>query len=126
MIRLIESVVLGIELVAVAILAGGTAWALGRAIVRGLQSRQEWQPLYRETRQGLGRVLLLGLEVLIAADIIATVALELTLANVGALGLLVVVRTFLSWAIEVEIDGRWPWQGAQRLTESPPPTRDVH
>ncbi len=125
LIRAIESVVLGIELVAVAILAGGTAWTLGRANVRWLQHRHAWGLVYRETRRGLGRVLLLGLEVLIAADIIATVALELTLANVAALGLIVVIRTFLSWAIDVEVDGYWPWQAAERPTESPPPTTDT-
>lgn len=110
----IEAVVLGIELVAVAILAGGTVWMLGRAIVRWPQHRLASDALYRETRNGLGRVLLLGLEVLIAADIIATVALELTVENVGVLGLIVVIRTFLSWAVEVEIDGYWPWQAAAR------------
>jgi uncharacterized membrane protein len=64
-------------------------------------------------------VLLLGLEVLIAADIIATVALELSLTNAASLGLIVLIRTFLSWAIEVETDGRWPWQGAPRTSPDP-------
>jgi uncharacterized membrane protein len=53
---------------------------------------------------------LLGLDVLIAADIIRTVTLEPTLENVAALGLLVVVRTFLAWALVLEAEGRWPWQ----------------
>jgi uncharacterized membrane protein len=53
---------------------------------------------------------LLGLEILVAADIIRTVALEATLQSVVVLGLLVLVRTFLSWALVVEIEGRWPWQ----------------
>jgi uncharacterized membrane protein len=101
----------GIELIAVAILAGGVLGSLGRAGLR-LLARDPWPAVYRGTRKGLGRVLLLGLEVLIAADIIATVALELTLANVASLGLVVLIRTFLSWAIEVETDGRWPWQAA--------------
>jgi uncharacterized membrane protein len=59
----------------------------------------------------LGRALLLGLEILVAADIVRTVALEASLESVAVLGLLVLIRTFLSWALVVEIEGRWPWQG---------------
>ncbi len=59
--------------------------------------------------------MLLGLDLLIAADIIRTVTLEPTLENVAALGLLVVVRTFLSWALVLEADGRWPWQQSRDL-----------
>ncbi len=108
--------VIVIELVAVAILALGVAAVLGRAVLRRLQQRP-WETVFIETRIGLGRVLLLGLEVLIAADIILTVALELTLENIAALGLLVLIRTFLSWAIEVETDGRWPWNMAESRAE---------
>jgi uncharacterized membrane protein len=61
-------------------------------------------------KRQIGRGLLLGLDLLIAADIIRTVTLEPTLENVSALGVLVVVRTFLSWSIVVELEGRWPWQ----------------
>ena len=109
---IIEATVVAVELIAVAILAVGVAWVLVRAVLHRLQ-RRPWETVFVETRLGLGRVLLLGLEVLIAADIILTVALELTLVNVGALGLLVLIRTFLSWAIEVETEGRWPWQAAE-------------
>ena len=113
----IELAVLAIELVAVAILSLGVAFTLGRAVLRRFQGRS-WEAVFVETRLGLGRVLLLGLEVLIAADIILTVALELTLTNVAALGVLVLIRTFLSWAIEVETEGHWPWQAAgQRAAE---------
>ncbi len=62
----------------------------------------------------IGRVMLLGLEVLIAADIVKTVALEPTMENVAALGLLVVVRTFLSWTLALEIEGHWPWQSKRK------------
>ena len=58
----------------------------------------------------LGKSLLLGLEILVAADIVRTVALEATIQSVSVLGLLVLIRTFLSWALVVEIEGRWPWQ----------------
>jgi uncharacterized membrane protein len=61
-------------------------------------------------KQSLGRSLLLGLEILVAADVVRTVALEATLESVAVLGLLVLIRTFLSWALVVEIEGRWPWQ----------------
>jgi len=64
----------------------------------------------RTYRLAIGRTLLLALEILVAADIIRTVAVELTLQNLLALGLLVVIRTFLSWSLELEIDGRFPWQ----------------
>jgi len=109
---IIEGTVLVVELIAVAILAVGVGWVLARTGIHRLQ-RRPWETVFVETRLGLGRVLLLGLEVLIAADIILTVALELTLVNVGALGLLVLIRTFLSWAIEVETEGRWPWQASE-------------
>jgi uncharacterized membrane protein len=61
-------------------------------------------------KRAFSRGVLLGLDVLIAADIIRTVTLEPTLENVAALGLLVVVRTFLAWALVLEAEGRWPWQ----------------
>ncbi len=113
---IIEVTVIAIEVVAVTILAVGVAWVLGRAGVHRLQ-RRPWETVFVATRLGLGRVLLLGLEVLIAADIILTVVLELTLANIGALGLLVLVRTFLAWAIEVETEGHWPWHAARQRAE---------
>ncbi len=64
----------------------------------------------REYRTRLGRALLLGLEILVAADVVRTVAVDPSLESAGVLGLLVVIRTFLSWSLSVEIDGRWPWQ----------------
>jgi uncharacterized membrane protein len=65
---------------------------------------------YTAYRVRLGRALGLGLTVLVAADVIRTVALQPTIGNVVVLGLLVLVRTFLSWSLVVEIEGRWPWQ----------------
>jgi uncharacterized membrane protein len=129
---IIELIVLIIELISVAILAVGVTYMLGRAAYRFTRSGAEWPAVYRTTREGIGRVLLLGLEVLIAADIINTVALELTLENGAALGLIVVIRTFLSWAIEVETDGRWPWQAAEQeddetaLTAGTPGSTQAH
>jgi uncharacterized membrane protein len=65
---------------------------------------------YESYKHQLGKALLLGLELMVAADVIRTVAFQPTLANVAVLGLLVLVRTFLSWAMSVELDGQWPWQ----------------
>ena len=74
---------------------------------------------YTAYRLNLGRAILLGLEFLVAADIIGTVAVEPTFENLGVLGLIVVIRTFLSFALEAEINGRWPWQeGAARERRS--------
>ncbi len=65
---------------------------------------------YREFKIRIGRSLLIGLEVLVAADIVRTVALEFTLQSIIGLGALVLIRTFLSWALVLEIEGHWPWQ----------------
>jgi uncharacterized membrane protein len=65
---------------------------------------------YERFRVVLGKTLLLGLELLVAADIIRTVAFELTMLNVAMLGALVVVRTFLGWTLTVEVEGHWPWR----------------
>jgi uncharacterized membrane protein len=111
--EVIEVVVRVIEATAVAILAVGVLWGLARAVVERLRGSPS-DEVVAATRLGLGRVLLLGLEVLIAADIISTVALDLNLESVVALGLIVLIRTFLSWAIEVESYGHWPWQTSAR------------
>jgi len=94
-----------IEVLAVAIIVGGIAFASIMFLFRRAPV-----DAYTSYRARLGRALLVGLEVLVAADIIRTVALEPTLGNVIVLGLLVLIRTFLSWSLVVEIEGRWPWQ----------------
>jgi uncharacterized membrane protein len=101
-----------VEGVGVAILVGGVLVVLAVATVRAIRG-SELVPVYREARVVLGRVLLLGIEVLVAGDIIRTVAIELTLVGVAELGGIVLIRTFLSWAIELETEGRWPWQQPQ-------------
>ena len=68
--------------------------------------------VYRTIRAVFARSILLGLEFLVAADIIRTVAVQPSLENVGVLGLIVLIRTFLSFSLEVELDGRWPWARA--------------
>jgi uncharacterized membrane protein len=66
---------------------------------------------YRQLRKNIGRVILLGLEILIIADIIQTIVVDQSLESVGVLGLIVGIRIALSFSLEVEIDGAWPWNG---------------
>lgn len=104
----------------------GVVVSLGLA-VRNLVRRE--RDILDALRRHLGRSILLGLEFLIAGDIVRTVAVEPTLENVGVLALIVLVRTALSFVLEVEITGRWPWQQArdraeerERDRESTPPS----
>jgi len=106
----IEWAALGIEsLGAVIIVAGVLRVAITRGTVRFLLKLDE-PGAYESYKHQIGRSLLLGLEFLVAGDVVRTVALEPTLGNVAVLGLLVLVRTFLSWSLTVEIERRWPWQ----------------
>ena len=81
---------------------------------------------YQSYRRGLGRAILLGLELLVAGDIIRTVAIDPTFTSVGVLAVIVAVRTFLSWSLEVELEGRWPWQGPIGEPSALPEARDGH
>jgi len=113
----IEWAALGIEILgAIVIFAGVMRVAITRGTVRFLAKLDE-PGAYDSYKHQIGRSLLLGLEFLVAADVIRTVALEPTLDNVAVLGLLVLVRTFLSWSLTVEIEGRWPWQPRKERTE---------
>jgi len=97
---------------------------LDAALVRaalGLTGGQGLEEAYRIVRTVFGRSILLGLEFLVAADIIRTVAVQPSLQNVAVLGLIVLIRTFLSFSLEVEIDGRWPWQPANLGRTAPLP-----
>ena len=96
------------ELAGVAVIAGGLMVALSQASRRLVQ--RQAHAAYVTTRTTFGRSILLGLELLVAADLIRTMAVEPTLENLVVLAVLIAIRTFLSWALEVEIDGRWPWQ----------------
>ena len=75
---------------------------------------QDWNTAYEGLRANLARGILLGLEFLVAADIIGTVALTPTFESLGVLAGIVLIRTFLSFSLEVEIEGRWPWQRKSR------------
>jgi uncharacterized membrane protein len=105
----IELVSVAIEVLAIGIIVVGIVLGTARYWRRSLD-RPPDPGAYGEYRSRMARSLLLGLEILVAADIIRTVALDATLQAVAALGLLVLVRTFLSWALVVEAEGRWPWQ----------------
>ena len=72
--------------------------------------RTGWSTAFEVFKRSIGRGMLVGLDLLIAADIIKTVTVEATLENTATLGLLVLIRTFLSWSIVVEVTGRWPWE----------------
>lgn len=106
---------LGIEALAVAVIVLAIAFGTIRFLVR-----LTTQPLdaYQSYKSRLAKALLLGLEFLIAADIVRTVAQEATLHNVAVLGAIVLVRTFLSWSLVVEAEGRWPWEKPVSTTRS--------
>jgi len=84
------------------------------------------QGSYDELRRNLGRCILLGLEVLIIADIVRTIIVDPTIESVAVLGIIVVIRILLSFALEVEIDGLWPWRRSQlaRSGDAKPPPDD--
>jgi uncharacterized membrane protein len=106
----IEWAALAIEVLgALIIVAGVLRVAITRGTIRYLFKLDE-PGAYESYKHQMGRSLLLGLEFLVAGDVVRTVALDPTLTNVGVLGLLVLIRTFLGWSLTVEIEGRWPWQ----------------
>jgi uncharacterized membrane protein len=105
--EMIEMVAQGIEIMAVLIILLGIIYGIGRYFFHRMEKVGE---AYKRFKDQIGRALLLGLEFLVAADIIRTVALSPTLRNVAMLGVLVLIRTFLSWSLVVEIECRWPWQ----------------
>lgn len=105
-----------VDAVGVFIIVIGAAVATFHFLAR---HRADFGSSYRAYRQGLGRAILLGLEFLIAGDIIRTVVVAPTLENVLILGLIVVIRTFLSMALQLEVDGRWPWQRGEEFGKPP-------
>ena len=96
------------ELIAIVVIAIAVLVALIRAALHGV--RNSWDDGFDTFKFSMARGLLIGLDLLIAADIIKTVTLEATLENAAVLGLFVLIRTFLSWTLVLEVEGRWPWQ----------------
>jgi uncharacterized membrane protein len=115
--RWVEHAATGIELLAVVIIVAVILTATVLYVVQILAQRADVLT-YKNYRHQVARALLLGLEILVAADVIRTVALEPTLQNVLILGLLVLIRTFLGWSLVVEIEERWPWQSSRVEAES--------
>ena len=103
----IEKIGMTIDAAGVVVIVAGAAIAFVASVVR--LSRRE-SDVYRRFRQQLGRVILLGLELLVAGDIVRTVAASPNLTSVAILASIVLIRTFLSFSLEVETTGRWPWQ----------------
>ena len=103
--NLIHLVGVCIEIFGVFIIVAGIVWSTVL-----FARRRNIERHYDQYKIRIGRSLLLGLEVLVAADIVKTIAIQLTFSSLGLLAGLVVVRTFLSWTLVLEIEGRWPWR----------------
>lgn len=105
--QIIEMVSKILEFTGVIVIVVGIMYFLIRFLISQLLPHHQ---TYHELRQGLGKTILLGLEILVAADIIHTVIIDPTVTQVLVLGLIVVIRTFLSFSLQAELDGRLPWQ----------------
>ena len=105
----VPPVVQAIELIGVAIIATGALVTLAMFLF-ALTRRTGAEEAVANFRSSLGRAILVGLEFLVAADIINTVVVDMNLENVASLAIIVVIRTLLSFSLEAEIEGRWPWQ----------------
>ena len=114
----IANVVKVVEAVGVVVMVVGGAVALAAAVPVVLDPARRGDA-YQGLRRNLGRVILLGLEILIIGDIVRTIVVEPTISGVVVLAIIVVIRIVLSFALEVEIDGRWPWTAARRRPAPP-------
>ena len=111
--ELIEITALVIEIIGILVLVIGTFLAMGRYAfkLQGDNFRS-----FQKIREEIGRSILLGLEILIAADIIATVVYDAQMEQILKLGLIILIRTFLSLTLEIEIEGKWPWKQEKSRT----------
>jgi uncharacterized membrane protein len=112
----IENVGKAVDVAGVVLIIGGVAVATAITIARRTGSADE---TLRRYRRRIGAAILLGLEVLVAADIIRTVAVAPSFESAGVLAVIVAIRTFLSFSLEVELEGRWPWQRTAADRPSP-------
>lgn len=113
--QLIELAATAIEVATVLVIVLASVIGSARFLVR---VNRKMPDAFRDYKVRLGKMLILSLEFLVAADIIRTVVLEPTLLNATILGLLVFIRTFLSWSLSVEIEGHWPWQARRESRET--------
>ncbi len=104
---IIETIGMAVDVAGVLVIVVGILLATAKAL---LSQPPVGHNRYSSYRQSLGRAILLGLELLVAGDIIRTVAVSPTLENLAVLGAIVLIRTFLSFSLEMEVNGRWPWQ----------------
>ena len=111
--EIIELVGVAIEIFGVIVIVVGIGLATFRYLTR--HYHESGQKPYFRYKFDIGLSLLLGLEILVAADIIKTIAFELSFQSVGVLGILVIIRTMLSWFLVLEIEGRWPWQPEPKM-----------
>lgn len=106
---IIEHLAKLLEIAGVIIILGGVVFASAWFVRDGLRAG-DWRTSYDSYRANLGRGILLGLELLVGADIIGTITAPLTFTSVGLLAVIIIIRTFLSFSLETEIEGCWPWQ----------------
>ena len=106
--HVVEQLAKLLELFGVGVILAGVVLATGLFVMTSLRQRG-WRDAYATYRSNLGRGILLGLELLVGADIIATITSRLTFESVGLLAAVIGIRTFLSFSLEAEIEGRWPW-----------------
>lgn len=111
MIEVVRGVATAFEAVGVVVIVAGFGLAVWQAARRVTGPAAQ---AYEAMRATFGRSVLLGLEILVAADIVRTITIDATLGSLAVLAALVAIRTFLSWSLEVEIDGRWPWERHRR------------
>ncbi len=118
-VSVIEDIGTAIDVIGVAVIAGGALLAVVVTVGRMRQENGEADEFFRRR---LGRAILLGLEFLVAADIIRTVAVTPTAESIAVLGGIVLIRTFLSFSLQLEVTGAWPWQqrGAPDTTRDKP------
>ena len=121
LVEIIEATGTTIDAIGVAVIAGGAVLAVFMTVRRG----RDEGGAYEFFRRRLGRAILLGLEFLVAADIIRTVAVTPTAESVAVLGGIVLIRTFLSFSLEMEVTGAWPWQQRSRAAADKSPAQSA-
>lgn len=107
--EMIEEVGIIIDAVGVGVMVLGLLWGLllaGKDLVSGKNQKL----IYSQTHHRFGRSIVIGLEILVASDIIHTVGVEPTLQNATVLAILILVRTFINWTLILDLEERWPWQ----------------